>query len=102
MPLSNEQRNKFNETAAQEWFYKCEGLPYGYHNFLYGWIDTPTDNWPGMLPNELTPILFSVLENIIPNVVDIFYTQALNKRLGTSGLNVAQIAAAAADKGMSV
>ena len=33
-------RKKFNELAAIDFFFKTEGLPYGYHNFLYGWIDT--------------------------------------------------------------
>jgi hypothetical protein len=41
IPLSAESRKKFNETAAQEFFFKTEGLPYGYHSFLYLWIDTP-------------------------------------------------------------
>lgn len=41
MPLSDEKRAQFNETAAREFFWRTEGLPYGYHNFLYSWIDTP-------------------------------------------------------------
>jgi len=41
LPLSEESRKKFNVTAAVEFFKKVEGLPYGYHNFLFGWIDTP-------------------------------------------------------------
>ena len=103
MPLSDEARKNFNVTAAQEWFVNtAEGLPYGYHNFLYGWIDTPTDNWPAVLANEFVPILFSILEKVIPSTVDIFYSQAINKRLGTEGLNIAQLAAAAADKKMSI
>jgi hypothetical protein len=41
LPLSPESRAKFNVTAAVEWFKSVEGMPYGYHNFLFGWIDTP-------------------------------------------------------------
>jgi len=44
-------RAQFSEQAAQEFYFQTEGLPYGYHNFLYGWIDTASDNWPPLLPN---------------------------------------------------
>ena len=88
MPLSAESRAKFNETAAQEFFFKTEGTPYGYHNFLFGWIDTPHDNMPPLLPSGFMPILFSILEDFIPNVTDTFITEALNKRLGTTGLSL--------------
>ena len=75
-------RAKFNEKAAQEFFFQTEGLPYGYHNFLYGWIDTAKDNWPPILPNELVPVVFSVLEKIVPATAYNFFTEALNFRLG--------------------
>jgi hypothetical protein len=102
MPLSPEARDLFNETAAQEFFFKTQGLPYGYHNFLFGWIDTPLENWPPLLPGGFMPILFSVLEDFIPSTVDIFYAQALNKRLGTSGLNVKQLAGYAAKQNQTL
>lgn len=72
MPLSPEARKKFNETAAVEFFKQTEGLPYGYHNFLFGWIDTPQDNWPPILPVKLVPIVFSMLETVDPATVNIF------------------------------
>ena len=76
-------RAKFNETAAWEFYNKTEGLPYGYHNFLFGWVDTPINNWPPLLPPGLVPIVFSILEDFLPNTTNIFLDQALNKRLGT-------------------
>jgi hypothetical protein len=88
MPLSPEAKLKFNETAAIEFFWATEGLPYGYHNFLFGWIDTAELNWPPLLPVKFVPIVFSMLEDIIPDVVDVFLGQALNKRLGTHGLTM--------------
>lgn len=72
MPLSPASRAIFNETAAQEFYWSTAGLPYGYHNFLFGWIDTPTDNWPPILPKGFIGILFSVIEDYLPNVTDIF------------------------------
>jgi hypothetical protein len=36
---------RFNATAAATWFRTvAEGLPYGYHNMLFGWVDTPNAN----------------------------------------------------------
>jgi len=102
MPLSPENRAKFNETAAIEWFYAHEGLPYGYHNFLFSWVDTPEDNFPPILPYDILPIVFSVLEHILPNVTDIFYTQALNHRLGTTGLNISEIQYEASKRGLNM
>jgi hypothetical protein len=102
MPLSDEKRAQWDNEKAVAFFEKTEGLPYGYHNFLYGWVDTPVDNWPPLLPSKLVPIAFSILEHIKPDVVDIFFSQALNKRLGTEGLKLEQIAAEAARQNMSI
>ena len=33
-------------SAAYEWFKTVEGLPFGYHNFLFGWVDTPDKSYP--------------------------------------------------------
>ena len=102
MPLSDEMREKFNETAGQEWFYQTEGLPYGYHNFLYGWVDTPEDNWPTLLPADFVPIVFAMLEIVDKNLTDYFFTESLNKKLGTVGLSIAGIADEGAKRGMNV
>lgn len=102
MPLSPESRAKFNETAAQEFFFSTEGLPYGYHNFLFGWIDTPADNYPPLIPAGIIPIVFAILEEFTPSTTDIFMDQALNKRLGTKGLNMNGLVAEAASRNMSI
>lgn len=44
-----------------------------------------------MLPNEGVPVLFSILEKIIPETTYIFFTEALNKRLGVDGKNIEEI-----------
>mmetsp|Transcript_28594 Transcript_28594/g.27589 ORF Transcript_28594/g.27589 Transcript_28594/m.27589 type:complete len:156 (-) Transcript_28594:33-500(-) len=95
LPLKPEMRAKFDEKAAIDFFFQTEGLPYGYHNFLFGWLDTPHDNYPPILPPDLVPIIFSLLEGVIPETIDIFYTQGLNKRLETEGLDVSHVAAEA-------
>ena len=102
LPLRSDIREKFDEAAAQNFFFMTEGLPYGYHNFLYGWIDTPKDNWPPLLPNEGVPIVFSVLEHLLPETAYIFFSSALNKRLGVQDKNIEELAMIAAERGYSI
>jgi len=102
MPLSEKMRAAYNETSATEFFNKVQGLPYGYHNFLYGWVDTPNNNWPRLLPSNLIPIAFSMIEKFDKNLTDTFFSQSLNKKLNTSGLNISEIADKALEKNMTV
>lgn len=53
LPLHPDLRAKFNVTAAWEYARKMNGLPYGYHNMIFSWIDTPTDNYPPPLDSNL-------------------------------------------------
>jgi len=48
-------------TLAEQFFKEAEGLPYGYHNFLMGWIDTPKDNLPSLLDGNFVLAMFSYL-----------------------------------------
>jgi len=82
LPLSEESAEKFNTRAAKNWFSDHEGLPYGYHNFLFGWLDTPENNLPQLVPHQMVPILFSMLEPVIAEI-DVMYTGGINHRLGT-------------------
>lgn len=100
--LSPEARARFNETAAQEFFFQTEGLPYGYHNFLFGWLDTPNSNWPPLVPSGFLPVVFGVMESMMADTIDIFFNQALNKRLNTTGLNIPDLAAEAARRNMTI
>lgn len=102
MPLSEKMRAAYNETAATEFFNTVQGLPYGYHNFLYGWVDTPFDNWPRLLPRDLVPVAFSIIERYDKNLTDTFFTQSLNKKLNVTGYNISQIADEATKHKMQV
>lgn len=59
LPLHPNMRAKFNATAAWEYTRRMNGMPYGYHNMIFSWIDTPTDNYPPPLDSNLASILFS-------------------------------------------
>jgi len=37
--MKEEIRAKFDLEKAAAWFKTVEGLPYGYHNFLFGFLD---------------------------------------------------------------
>jgi hypothetical protein len=102
LPLRDEYRQKFDVQNAIDFFLTVEGLPYGYHNFLYGWLDTAHNNWPPLLADEFIPVMFSIVEKIAPKVAYNFFTEALNKRLGVDGKNIAEIAALAASKNMEI
>lgn len=102
MPLSDERRAMYNETAATEYFHKVQGLPYGFHNFIYGWIDTPTANFPRVLPDALVPVAFSIIEHFDRNLTDTFFTAGLNKHLDTKGLNISEVALEASRRGMNI
>ena len=67
-------RAKFDEKKAVEFFFETEGLPYGYHNFLYSWVDTPENNWPELLPKDIVSIVFAVIEKYDKNLTDTFFT----------------------------
>lgn len=102
LPLSAEAKAKFNESAAHDWFFKTEGLPYGYHNFLYGWMDTERDNLPPAMPNEMVPIVLSMVENLIPKAIYNLFVEGLNKRLSSDCADLPCIANTAALQSMSI
>ena len=65
-------------------------------------MDTPEDSLPDLLPKEIVPIVFSMLEKIDKNLTDLFFTLSLNKNLGTEGLDISGIAAEASKQGMNL
>ena len=100
--LSADSRAKFDEKKANDFFFQTEGLPYGYHNFLYGWVDTANADWPPLLAKEFVPVMFKLIEDIDPKLAYNFFTEALNKRMGVDGKNISEMAALAAESNLSV
>eukprot|EP00698_Gefionella_okellyi_P018494 TRINITY_DN5548_c0_g1_i1.p1 TRINITY_DN5548_c0_g1~~TRINITY_DN5548_c0_g1_i1.p1 ORF type:complete len:549 (-),score=103.23 TRINITY_DN5548_c0_g1_i1:70-1716(-) len=101
LPLRAEVRARFNETAALDWFLTVEGLQYGYRNMLFGWIDTPEDNYPLGLNSRMLQVGMSLVDTLVPSVVDQMWNEALNMRLGTRGLRTWQIYAEASARNIS-
>ena len=100
--LSAETRAKFDEKKAQDFVNDTLGLPYGYHNFLFGVVDTANDNFPPLIPREFFPIVFKIVEDIKPILASNMFTEALNFRLNVTDKDISEIAELAAQQSMSV
>ena len=100
LPLKEEYRQKLDVDKANSWFNnEVEGLPYGYHNFIFTWIDTTTKNFPFITTHEFVELVFSLLSKIYPKGSDLIITEALNLRLGKKGLTFQQTVVEAARQG---
>jgi len=86
--LSTNSLLKFNEEKAIAFFKKNKGFPYGFHNFIYGWIDTISENYPPPLIKEDYLILIGLLSDISPFWAKSLFLEGLNFRLGTQGLDL--------------
>eukprot|EP00997_Jenningsia_sp_PLL12_P007075 NODE_367_length_1841_cov_75.886719_g309_i0.p1 GENE.NODE_367_length_1841_cov_75.886719_g309_i0~~NODE_367_length_1841_cov_75.886719_g309_i0.p1 ORF type:complete len:195 (-),score=44.69 NODE_367_length_1841_cov_75.886719_g309_i0:291-875(-) len=102
LPLSDAAKARFDEKKSNEFFWKTQGHIYGYHNFIWGWIDTAEQNFPPLLAAPLLPILMNVLEQLDKNQVYVTYGSGLNKRLGTDNLGVEEIIAEAARRNLTL
>ncbi|PWA91547.1 hypothetical protein CTI12_AA087740 [Artemisia annua] len=91
LPLHPDLRAKFNETAAWEYAQSMIGLPYGYHNLIFSWIDTISDNYPPPLDANLVASVMTVWNQMQPAYAANMWNEALNKRLGTEGLELPDI-----------
>ncbi|KAJ9560902.1 hypothetical protein OSB04_006062 [Centaurea solstitialis] len=91
LPLHPDLRSKFNETAAWEYAQSMIGLPYGYHNFIFSWIDTISDNYPPPLDAHLVASVMTVWSQLQPAYAAKMWNESLNKRLGTQGLDLPEI-----------
>ena len=55
-----------------------------------------------LLPFEFVPILFAMVSKWIPDAIEIFFTQALNKRLEVEGKSIQELSAIAAKRSMTL
>ena len=102
LPLKAEFAAKFNQTSAMEFFKSVEGLPYGIHNYIWGWLDTPDHSYPPMLAPQFFSMMFGLLEKSKPEAVATMFTAGLNKRLGTVNLTIAGVAEEAYNRGLEL
>ncbi|MED6170165.1 hypothetical protein PIB30_028251 [Stylosanthes scabra] len=67
------------------------GQPYGYHNMIFSWIDTVAENYPPPLDAHLVISIVSMWTRLLPAYSANMWNEALNKRLGTEGLDLHDI-----------
>jgi hypothetical protein len=99
LSLTEEARARFNETAVKEFFFRTEGLPYGFHNFLYGWVDSEV--MAPIVPHGGMSHAFTIFESIMPTISEIFISQSLNKRMNTKGLGMRDVVIEAAKRNLT-
>ncbi|XP_051226266.1 uncharacterized protein [Lolium perenne] len=101
LPLRPDLRAKFNETAAWNYAKQMNGKPYGYHNLIFSWIDTISDNYPPPLDAHVVASVMTVWNKLQPDYAANMWTEALNKRLGTEGLDLPEIIVEAEKRGIT-
>ena len=79
-----------------------EGYPYGYHNMLTSWIDTPESNLPSLFPPKLLPVALDIFEKIMPDSINSLFLEGMNIRLGTRGLNLKELTIEAESRNMTI
>jgi len=100
LPLKAEVAAKFNVTKAYEWYKTVEGYPYGYHNFLWGWVDTPNDSFPPVLHSDAVAPAMAIVQGLFPAASTIF-NEAINFRLNTSNLTIPELAEVIAERNLT-
>ncbi|KAF8378338.1 hypothetical protein HHK36_029677 [Tetracentron sinense] len=88
LPLHPNLRAKFNATAAWSYARSMSGKPYGYHNMIFSWIDTISENYPPPLDAHLVISVMSMWTRLQPAYAANMWNEALNKRLGTEDLDL--------------
>eukprot|EP00009_Paramoeba_aestuarina_P013506 CAMPEP_0201523808 /NCGR_PEP_ID=MMETSP0161_2-20130828/20935_1 /ASSEMBLY_ACC=CAM_ASM_000251 /TAXON_ID=180227 /ORGANISM="Neoparamoeba aestuarina, Strain SoJaBio B1-5/56/2" /LENGTH=514 /DNA_ID=CAMNT_0047923025 /DNA_START=96 /DNA_END=1640 /DNA_ORIENTATION=- len=86
--LNEEYQSQFNEETATAWFNTVQGSPYGWHNFIYTFMDTMYDNLPRPATPDLMEQVFGIYEPMVPpnhkNSVYSMIIMGLNHRLGSN------------------
>ncbi|KAL0688607.1 hypothetical protein Bca4012_088284 [Brassica carinata] len=101
LPLHPDYRARFNVTAAWEYARSMDGKPYGYHNLIFSWIDTISGNYPPPLDAHLVASVMTVWSKIQPDYAANMWNEALNKRLGTEGLDLPDVLVEVEKRGSS-
>jgi len=82
---------------------------HGFHDLLFGWLDTISDNYPCLPPDfsvclswDVFEVVFGLLSHFVPPAAELLFDEALNHRLGTKGLQVPELFMTAAMQGLKL
>ncbi|KAJ3674879.1 hypothetical protein LUZ60_005495 [Juncus effusus] len=101
LQLNPQMRAKFNATAAWAYAKNMSGIPYGYHNMIFSWIDTISDNYPPPLDAHVVASVMTMWSHIQPAYAANMWNEALNKRLNTSDLDLPDLIVESERRGIS-
>jgi hypothetical protein len=101
LPLKEEVRAKFDVDKAYQWYKSVEGLNYGFHNFVFTWLDTERDNWPNWVDSETLFFAIGLFDRVARKYADVMFGEGLNLRLGIKGYSVREAILIAATQGIS-
>ena len=94
-PLDPSASSSFNSTLAWAHVSSMLGNSYGFYNFFFGWVDTEEDNYPCMpwafercLSYDIVEYFILILDDIVPEVSNLLFGQALNHRAQTGNLHL--------------
>jgi len=98
VPLSDEARARFDTEKALGFFKEMEGLAYGYHSLLWGWVDTERENYPCLPPGftrcmewNFLEVAFGLVERHVPAISTLLWSEAFNLRVGGEGLSTSEV-----------
>jgi hypothetical protein len=93
VPLAPAFSAAFNVTSAWSHINAMLGNSYGFFNFFFGWVDTEDRNYPCLpwafeqcLSYDIVEYFFLLVDEIVPEVSNMFFGQALNHRANTGDL----------------
>eukprot|EP00899_Mesostigma_viride_P001763 jgi/Mesvir1/11588/Mv00004-RA.1 len=102
LPLSAESRSRFDLSAAWAMVRQLVGRPYGFHNIIFSWIDTPNDNYPSPISAEVVVAVMSIWEQVQPAYSTRLWSEGLNKRMNTTGLDIGSLVQECEQRGISL
>ena len=76
LPLNDKMVGIFDNNLAVKWFKKVEGMPYGYNNYLFCWIDTLENNYPFPLSSQFMEIGLSHVGLLFPEISNKMWNKA--------------------------
>lgn len=79
LKLRKDLRKLFNVNKVIEWYKSVEGLNYGYHNFLFTWIDDIEGNLPFKTDHSLIEFIFSYVNYFSSDLANKIFMKLLIK-----------------------
>lgn len=88
LSLRKDLAAKFDTKKAWEAYYKIEGIPYGFNNFIFSSQDTLDQNRPDYIDPNFVAIFAGLVSRFAPALIDRVFVDGINQRLGTPGFSI--------------